>query len=177
MRLFLSYFIILLLGACAAPSYVSNTSPISIPESVSVIIPETAADITPTPNYNGMMNDVAIYALSQADTPYHYGGNSLKEGFDCSGFVQYVFLNTLGIKLPRTSIQMSQVGEHADQLQPGDLVFFNTKQLPFSHVGIYVGEERFVHAPSTGKAIMVTSLNDKYWRSRYNGARRINLPN
>ncbi|MDD5383881.1 MAG: C40 family peptidase [Gallionella sp.] len=127
----------------------------------------------------GRMNDVALYALSLADTPYRYGGNSSDNGFDCSGFVQYVYLNTLGIKLPRTSTEMSRAGEPLDagQLHPGDLVFFNTRQQPFSHVGIYVGEERFVHSPSSGKAIMVASMREKYWRSRYDGARRITSAN
>lgn len=130
---------------------------------------------SPEPTPTGRMNDVALYALSLADTPYRYGGNSGDDGFDCSGFVQHVYLNTLGIRLPRTSAEMSNAGEPLDasQLRPGDLVFFNTRQRPFSHVGIYVGEERFVHSPSSGKAIMVTSMREKYWRDRYNGARRV----
>ncbi|HYR05052.1 MAG TPA: C40 family peptidase [Gallionella sp.] len=153
-RLCLTLFA-LLLGACAAPP--------RLPEH------------TPT----GHMNDIALYALSLADTPYRYGGNSDDGGFDCSGFVQYVYLNTLGIRLPRTSAEMSRVGEplNASQLRPGDLVFFNTRQRPFSHVGIYVGEERFVHSPSSGKAIMVVNMREKYWRDRYNGARRITSAN
>lgn len=144
-------FLILLLGACATPSR------------------------TPEQFSGGRMNDVALYALSLSDTPYRYGGNSSDSGFDCSGFVQHVYLNTLGIKLPRTSAQMSRLGKGLDvgQLHPGDLVFFNINHRPFSHVGIYVGEERFVHAPSSGKAIMVVNMRDKYWNSRYNGARRI----
>ena len=146
---------ILLLGACATPSR------------------------TPEHASGGRMNDVALYALSLADTPYRYGGNSGVNGFDCSGFVQHVYLNTLGIKLPRTSTEMSSVGGALDasQLHPGDLVFFNTRQQPFSHVGIYVGEERFVHSPSNGKAIMVVNMREKYWRTRYNGARRISSAN
>jgi cell wall-associated NlpC family hydrolase len=142
--------LILMLGACATPSP------------------------PPEPVSSAPMNEVALYALSLSDTPYRYGGAS-DSGFDCSGFVQYVYLNTLNIKLPRTSIEMSRVSAdlNADQLRPGDLVFFNTRQQPFSHVGIYVGEERFVHSPSSGKAIIVTSMRDKYWRTRYDGARRI----
>lgn len=148
-------FLILLLGACATPG--------RTPEHIS----------------GARMNDVALYALSLADTPYRYGGSSGDNGFDCSGFVQHVYLNTLGIKLPRTSTEISRVGEplDSDQLHPGDLVFFNTRQQPFSHVGIYVGEERFVHSPSSGKAIMMASMREKYWRSRYNGARRITSSN
>jgi cell wall-associated NlpC family hydrolase len=121
------------------------------------------------------MNDLAIYALSMAETPYQYGGNSPETGFDCSGFVYHVFQKSLGLKLPRTSEQISRVGKPLDayQLQPGDLVFFNTLRQPFSHVGIYVGERRFVHAPKTGKAIAIADMRDKYWSTRYDGARRI----
>lgn len=148
-------FIMLLLGACATPSR----------------LPEQAS--------SGRMNDVVLYALSLADTPYRYGGDSSDNGFDCSGFVQHVYLNTLGIKLPRTSTEMSLAGKelNTSQLRPGDLVFFNTRRQPFSHVGIYVGEGRFVHAPSSGKAIMVTSMRENYWRNRYNGARRVTSAN
>lgn len=126
---------------------------------------------------NDAMNNVAIYALSLADTPYQYGGNSPENGFDCSGFVRYVFEKSSGWMLPRTSQEMSQAGEplQADQLLPGDLVFFNTQQQAFSHVGIYLGEERFVHAPSTGKTISIVDMRKDYWRSRYDGARRIQL--
>ena len=132
--------------------------------------PATQADI---PDH--AMNDVAIYALSLADTPYLYGGSSPQNGFDCSGFVRYVFQESLGWPLPRTSQEMSQTGEplEADQLRPGDLVFFNTQRQPFSHVGIYVGEDRFVHSPSSGKTIAIVNMRENYWQSRYNGARRI----
>lgn len=149
-RLALSLFI-LLLTACAAPGR----------------IPQQASGETP--------NEVALYAMSMADTPYRYGGSSHDEGFDCSGFVQHVYLNTLGTRLPRTSAEMSKEGIvlNDDDLRPGDLVFFNTRKRAFSHVGIYIGEKRFVHSPSSGKAIMVTSMTDKYWRTRYNGARRV----
>ena len=121
------------------------------------------------------MNELAMYAMSLAETPYRYGGNSRETGFDCSGFVDHVFMTSLGLKLPRTSQEMSRVGEQLreNELQPGDLVFFNTQQQPYSHVGIYVGESRFVHAPKSGKAIAVVSMRDNYWRSHYDGARRI----
>jgi cell wall-associated NlpC family hydrolase len=124
------------------------------------------------------MNDLAIYAMSLTETPYQYGGNSPERGFDCSGFVHYVFLKSLGLNLPRTSQEISRAGEplKEDQLHPGDLVFFNTQQQPYSHVGIYVGESRFVHAPKSGKAIAIVSMRDNYWRSRYDGARRITPP-
>ncbi|MDZ4202204.1 MAG: C40 family peptidase [Gallionella sp.] len=120
-------------------------------------------------------NEVVLYALSLADTPYRPGGNSRESGFDCSGFVQHVFENTAGLKLPRTSAEISGVGEtlSASELRPGDLVFFNTRKRPYSHVGIYVGDDRFVHSPSSGKSVAVVNMRESYWRNRYNGARRI----
>ncbi len=126
---------------------------------------------------NEAMNDLAIYAVSLAETPYRFGGNSPENGFDCSGFVDHVFLNSLGLKLPRTSLEISRMGEplQADQLRPGDLVFFNTQQQPYSHVGIYVGENRFVHAPKSGKAIAIVNMKENYWRVHYDGARRISM--
>jgi len=125
------------------------------------------------------LNDLAIYALSMAETPYVYGGATPQTGFDCSGFVYHVFQKSAGLQLPRTSVEMSRMGMPLNntQLQAGDLVFFNTQQQPFSHVGIYVGEGRFVHAPKTGKAISIAELKDDYWRSRYDGARRMTSEN
>ena len=121
------------------------------------------------------MNEVVMYAVSLADTPYRYGGNSPENGFDCSGFVGHVFLHSLGVALPRTSHEISQFGIalKAKQLRPGDLVFYNTQHHSFSHVGIFIGEGKFVHAPKSGSRIRVEKMNEKYWISRYNGARRI----
>lgn len=128
-----------------------------------------------TSSFDEKMNDAVIYAMSLADTPYRYGGNSPEEGFDCSGFVGHVFQHSLGISLPRTSHEISQVGIslRTNQLQPGDLVFFNTRRRSFSHVGIFIGDGKFVHSPKSGSRIRVEDMNEKYWVSRYNGARRI----
>jgi cell wall-associated NlpC family hydrolase len=121
------------------------------------------------------LNDAVMYAMSLTDTPYRYGGNSPDEGFDCSGFVGHVYQHSLGITLPRTSREISQIGIslHSNQLRPGDLVFFNTRRRSFSHVGIYVGDGKFVHAPKSGSTIRVENLNEGYWANHYNGARRI----
>jgi len=123
------------------------------------------------------MNELVMYAVSLADTPYQYGGKSPDDGFDCSGFVDHVFHHSLGIKLPRTSHELSHIGisVNKDQLRPGDLVFYNTQHSLYSHVGIYVGEDKFVHAPKTGSHIRVERMNERYWLSRYNGARRIRV--
>lgn len=125
--------------------------------------------------YTDTMNDLAMYAMGLVDTPYKYGGNSPDDGLDCSGFVVHVFGKVTNKRLPRTSAQISRVGLKVDKrdLRPGDLVFFNTLNAPNSHVGIYVGEGRFVHAPGSGKAIALAVMDQKYWRTRYEGARRI----
>ena len=128
------------------------------------------------PALAGPSDDVPIYAVSLVGSPYRLGGTSPETGLDCSGFVDHVFHQTVGIVLPRDSRAISEVGQPVamDELQPGDLVFFNTLNRPFSHVGIYLGEERFVHAPSsrTG-SVMVSSLGERYWREHFDGARRI----
>ena len=120
--------------------------------------------------------DIPIYAVSLVGSPYRLGGNSPETGLDCSGFVGHVFKQIAGVVLPRDSRAISDTAQPLDQaeLQPGDLVFFNTLNRAFSHVGIYLGDSRFVHAASsrTG-SVMVSNLNDRYWRTRYDGARRV----
>lgn len=106
---------------------------------------------------------------------YRRGGTSPETGLDCSGLVQNVFRHSLGLQLPRTAADMARLGEKVDkhELMPGDLVFFKTSRRAFSHVGIYVGEGRFLHSPSSGGVVRVESMGKKYWRARYNGARRL----
>ena len=96
-------------------------------------------------------------------------------GLDCSGLVRYVFQQAGGIALPNTSREMSRVGENVsrDSLQPGDLVFYNTLRRAFSHVGIYLGDDRFIHAPSSGGEVRIDNMTSEYWKARFNGARRI----
>lgn len=106
-------------------------------------------------------------------TPYRFGGNT-PSGFDCSGFMQYIFKNS-GIHLPRSSRDMAQVGSHVsrDGLQVGDMVFFAHSGKNISHVGMYVGDNKFIHSPSSGKTVEITSLDANYWKSRYITARRV----
>lgn len=124
--------------------------------------------------------DIPMYAVSLVGSPYRLGGSSPETGLDCSGFVGHVFKQIAGVVLPRDSRAISETAQPLDQaeLQPGDLVFFNTLNRAFSHVGIYLGENRFVHASSsrTG-SVMVSNLNDRYWRTHYDGARRITQVN
>lgn len=121
------------------------------------------------------MDDLTEYALSLTGTPYKYGGTSPDSGFDCSGFVGHVFKHKMGKLLPRSSQEISHVGTalKPDALRPGDVVFYNTLNKAYSHVGIYLGNEKFIHSPSSGKAVSIVSMNEDYWRKRYNGARRI----
>ena len=120
--------------------------------------------------------ELALHALSHIGVPYRYGGTSPTNGFDCSGLVQYVYHQGAGVALPRNTQALSAVGAPvADTLQPGDLVFFDTLRKPYSHVGIYLGDQRFIHAPTTGGYVELVDMRERYWQSRFNGARRLDL--
>jgi cell wall-associated NlpC family hydrolase len=125
--------------------------------------------------YTNAAQDVILHSLKLVGVRYRFGGNSEDSGLDCSGFVRLVFKDSVGEQLPRTSVEMSQLGKRIDtsQLKAGDLVFFNTMRRAFSHVGIYLGDNHFLHAPRTGAEVRVESMEDSYWIKRYNGARRI----
>lgn len=121
------------------------------------------------------VQEILLNALALTGTPYKFGGTSPTSGFDCSGFVSYVFRQATNLTLPHGARAISQLGKSipVDQLQPGDLVFYNTLKSTFSHVGIYIGDNRFVHAPSSGGGVHVVNMTDAYWAKRFNGARRI----
>jgi cell wall-associated NlpC family hydrolase len=123
----------------------------------------------------GKAGDVVVGALNMIGVRYRWGGNTPDSGLDCSGFVRYVFQDTLGLALPRRAEEMSRMGEkvRVSDLKPGDLVFFNTMRRTFSHVGIYIGDNKFVHSPSTGSTIRVDDMDDGYWEKRFTGARRL----
>lgn len=118
---------------------------------------------------------LAIYALGTIGVNYKFGGNTPQGGLDCSGLVRYVFQQVTGVTLPRTAHEQSKLGEKVarEALKPGDLVFFNTRRLPFSHVGIYLGDNRFIHAPSKGSEVEIAQLTDGYWKKHFTGARRL----
>ncbi|MES2500333.1 MAG: C40 family peptidase [Pseudomonadota bacterium] len=126
-------------------------------------------------NWQARAQEVLVNALSLTGIQYKYGGKSPETGFDCSGFVRYVFRQATNLSLPPTARAISQIGNtiKKDELQPGDLVFFNTLKSAFSHVGIYVGDNKFIHAPSAGKVVRVESMKSGYWASRFNGAQRL----
>lgn len=114
-------------------------------------------------------------ALQVLGVKYKFGGESPDTGFDCSGLVGYAAEKSLGLKLPRRSADIARQGISVKRsdLKKGDLVFFNTRGARFSHVGIYLGNHKFVHAPRTGAAVRIESMNVAYWQKRYNGARRL----
>lgn len=135
------------------------------PEAVSTLQTRQAVGISET----------ISYALNLIGVHYKYGGTSPKSGFDCSGFVRHVFQQAAGLSLPHNALAISRQGKSIspDELRPGDLVFFNTLRRSFSHVGIYLGNNRFVHAPSSGGGVEVVNITEKYWAKRFNGARRL----
>ena len=120
-------------------------------------------------------SDLVVNAMGYLGVPYKLGGNG-SNGFDCSGFVRAIYENTLGLVLPHNTKAQAAATESIDksELQPGDLVFFNTLRKTFSHVGIYVGEGRFIHSPRAGGEVRIENMSDSYWRKRFNGARRVN---
>lgn len=113
--------------------------------------------------------------LTSIGVDYKYGGDSRATGFDCSGLVAHVYREGYGVTLPRNTFGQSQAGRPvtAEELLPGDLVFYNTLNRPYSHVGIYLGDGRFIHAPRTGAAVRIENLKSGYWSQRWSGARRI----
>jgi len=114
-------------------------------------------------------------ALAAAGFDYRRGGKSMASGFDCSGLVAHVFNEAYGVKLPHNSAAQSERGKRIErhELEPGDLVFFNTLKRPFSHVGIYLGDGHFIHAPKPGAVVRTESMRVAYWNTRFDGARRI----
>ena len=125
--------------------------------------------------YTSNAKDLILKGLELVGINYRRGGANPDSGLDCSGFVQVVFKDAVGLLLPRTAKEQSEVGNIIDknELKPGDLVFFNTMRRAFSHVGIYLGDNRFMHSPRTGAEVRVEDMSQSYWVKRYNGARRV----
>lgn len=122
-----------------------------------------------------VMGDLILQAMSLMGIAYRFGGNNPVNGFDCSGFVRYVFQRSVGVNLPRTAAEQAQMGREVarNDLRPGDIVFFNTRGFSYSHNGLYIGNGKFVHAPRTGKNIEIGNMSSSYWSGRFNGGRRI----
>jgi cell wall-associated NlpC family hydrolase len=122
-------------------------------------------------------SDLVIAALNFLDRGYRRGGSSAEEGFDCSGFVRYVYRTSAGLVLPRRSDEQARAQSVTpialEELRPGDLVFFNTLRRTFSHVGIYIGDGRFIHSPRSGASVRIEDMRKDYWATRFDGARRV----
>jgi len=134
----------------------------------------TASSETQTESLSQGMSIVSE-ASKYMGIPYRWGGTSPLTGFDCSGFVQFIFRHTLNIKLPRMPVDMSRLGSRIsrEELAPGDLVFFNTRGGKFTHVGIYVNDAQFIHAPMPGTRVTMSRMDSTYYRHRFTYAVRI----
>jgi cell wall-associated NlpC family hydrolase len=120
-------------------------------------------------------SELVVSAIGFLGVPYRRGGNTAETGFDCSGFVRAMYNQTVGLVLPRRAEEQAAATQpvaRAD-MKPGDLVFFNTMRRAFSHVGIYVGEGKFIHSPKPGAQVRVEDMTGSYWQRRFNGARRV----
>ena len=151
-----------LVGFLAACGGASRREPV-----VAATIPQASRHAVP------QGNEVVLYALGLIDTGYRFGGKNPDAGLDCSGMVSYIYEQALGLAIKGSAADIARRGKSVSRsdLRPGDLVFFNTRNAAFSHVGIYIGDERFVHAPSTNGRVRIDRLNDRYFAQRYEAAR------
>ncbi|MET0519842.1 MAG: C40 family peptidase [Burkholderiaceae bacterium] len=170
-------------GASPAPA---NTAPVtanSPSDSVSRFLQERGLLAQAQGESGKLLNqvrdtasDLVLSAMNFLGVRYKLGGNNIQNGFDCSGFTRHIFEMSLGLVLPRRADEQARLSSllpiKKEELKPGDLVFFNTMRQTFSHVGIYVGEGKFIHAPRTGSAIRVEDMREAYWAKRFTGARR-----
>jgi cell wall-associated NlpC family hydrolase len=124
-------------------------------------------------------SDLVMSAMDFLGVPYTRGGNTEQSGFDCSGFTRHIFENSIGLVLPRRADEQARsaglLNINRAELKPGDLVFFNTMRRTFSHVGIYVGDDKFIHSPHTGAEVRIEDMRQSYWSRRFTGARRADL--
>jgi len=176
-----------LVAACIAkplvtesdPSLIADVPPFSLSDAAvgkmslrDYITEDAPQEAFPPPD----MRDLVRTALTQLGVKYRYGGKTPRVGFDCSGLVVYAAEQSLGLKLPHHAATLAKLGTSVKrtELQEGDLVFFNTRGKRFSHMGIYLGENRFLHAPRTGAVVRIERMT-AYWQKRYNGARRLDV--
>ena len=169
---------LLLLAGCAS-AYAAPDAATSTDDTLARFLSEKAALLQQLDemrsNVAGRTSDLVVTAMGFLGVPYRRGGNSVESGFDCSGFVRAMYEKSVGLILPRNASQQAHASEVIDKkdLQPGDLVFFNTMRRAFSHVGIYVGDGKFIHSPRSGSEVRVEDMNGSYWQRRFDGARRV----
>jgi cell wall-associated NlpC family hydrolase len=173
-----------LMAACLAPALAAPevaVDPVSRFLAEKGLVDPNAVPVEPVENdfvrqVRDKASDMVLNAMNFLGVPYRRGGTSAEDGFDCSGFTRRVFEMSLGLVLPRRAEEQASakgmIAVKREELKPGDLVFFNTLKRTFSHVGIYVGEGKFIHAPRTGGHVRVEDMRFAYWASRFNGARR-----
>ena len=155
----------------ALPAWANLSDPLgSFLQSQDLLQTEPAIDAA-----SPSLSQLVVHAMGFLGVPYRMGGQGFDEGVDCSAFVRIVYQDSLGLRLPRAAREQAEQTTtiQAAQIQPGDLVFFNTLNRPFSHVGIYVGEGRFIHSPRSGAAVRVEDMGKPYWQARFEGARRV----
>ncbi|MEO5701750.1 MAG: C40 family peptidase [Casimicrobiaceae bacterium] len=164
-------------AACCLLSLVTIAPPVAaqVRDDTSFAVAATATVKAAAVNAMATADHLSHVAMRLLGVNYRWGGTSPETGLDCSGLVRYVFQQVTGMNLPHSSKEMSRVGKRitVDELAPGDLVFFNTRRYAFSHVGIYLGNNRFLHAPAAGRDVEIATLDGSYWQKRFNGARRL----
>ncbi|MEP7206860.1 MAG: C40 family peptidase [Casimicrobiaceae bacterium] len=163
--------------ACCLLSLVTIAPPVAAQarDDTTFAVAATATVKAAAVNAMATAEHLSRFAMRLLGVNYRWGGTSPETGLDCSGLVRYVFQQVTGVNLPHSSKEMSRVGKRitVDELAPGDLVFFNTRRYAFSHVGIYLGNNRFLHAPAAGRDVEIATLDGSYWQKRFNGARRL----
>ena len=172
--MFFIIFAAVSIGACGTlPPTVAPVSEARPVTAAKAVVPAPLPAARAPPVTGG--DDMLFHALLASGVDYRRGGKSHQSGFDCSGLVAHVYRQAYGLALPHNTKSQSELGDAVDlsELQPGDLVFFNTLDRPFSHVGIYVGDDRFIHAPKEGAVVRTESIRVRYWTTRFDGARRI----
>ncbi len=185
-----SYIVAAILGIAAAPAAATPTDMLADPiakilaeRGISTRASVTTSDNAPVAVKTGFAesvrdhaSDMVLTAMNFLGVPYSRGGQSEETGFDCSGFTRYIFERSIGLMLPRRADEQANaaglISIRRDDLKPGDLVFFNTLRRTFSHVGIYVGDNKFIHAPKPGGEVRVENMGISYWSARFTGARR-----
>jgi cell wall-associated NlpC family hydrolase len=161
------YLLIFILSGCGSLGPAAPVTTIANPPPAPAALPPRAE-----------RSEALLQALLAIGMDYRYGGRSPMTGFDCSGLVAHIYRKAWGIDLPPSTLAQSQAGVEVSlaELRAGDLLFYDTLKRPYSHVGIYLGDDRFVHAPRTGAQVRIESIRSAYWSQRFNGARRIEPP-
>ena len=160
------------LPLCLAAWLAGCSTPAPAPRPAQTEVPRTGPEpVRPAQSEQG--NEVTIYALGLHNTGYRFGGKNPDAGLDCSGMVSYIYERATGLRLKGSAADIARQGRTVErsQLRPGDLVFFNTRNAPFSHVGVYIGGQRFVHAPSSNGKVRIELLTTSYFAQRYETAR------